>query len=113
MSTGAIAKTLDELRNKGHLSGVDVANITHSSKATVSRWAKGTASPHPRTQLILSDLKYVIDRLSEFYTPDESRMWVYSRNDLLDGAVPIVLINEGETDKVLQAIEDLAGLNYT
>lgn len=112
MNTSAIVKTIDQLKDKGNLTGVDVANIAHVSKATVSRWSNGSATPHPKTQLVLSDLKYVVDRLSEFYTPDETRVWLYSRNDLLDGAVAIVLINEGKTDRVLQAIEDIAGLNY-
>lgn len=57
-------------------------------------------------------LKYVVDRLAEFYAPDEIRVWLYSRNDLLDGAVSIVLIDEGKTEGGLQAIEDIAGLNY-
>jgi len=112
MNEGAIAKTICQLKDKGRLTGVDVANVTMVSKATVSRWISGTAFPHPKTQLVLSDLNYVVDRLSEFYTPDETRIWLYSRNDLLDGKVPIELINSGHTDVVLQAIEDIAGLNY-
>lgn len=112
MSASAIVKSLDQLKEKGKLSGVDVANITHVSKATVSRWANGVASPHPKVQLMLSDLKFVVDRLSELYTPDETRLWLYSHNDPLGGTVPIALINQGETVRVLQAIEDIAGLNY-
>jgi len=29
--------------------------------------------PHPKTQLLISDLRYVVDRLAEFYSPDETR----------------------------------------
>lgn len=85
MPTNAVAKTIEDLRERGALSGVDVANVADVSKATVSRWATGKAAPHPKTQLVLSDLRYVVDRLAEFYTPEETRIWLYSRNNLLNG----------------------------
>lgn len=112
MGENAITKTIEDLRDRGKLSGVDVANIADVSKATVSRWTTGKAAPHPKTQLVLSDLRYVVDRLAEFYTPDETRIWLYSRNDLLGGARAMELIHEGRTDEVLQAIERLGALSY-
>ena len=108
----AVVKTIEDLKERGGLSGVDVANITEVSKATVSRWATGKAVPHPKTQLILSDLRYIVDRLSEFYSSDETRMWIYSRNQLLDGERAIDLIHEGRTEDVLSAIERLGSLSY-
>lgn len=112
MGENAITKTIEDLRDRGKLSGVDVANIADVSKATVSRWTTGKAAPHPKTQLVLSDLRYVVDRLAEFYSPDETRIWLYSRNDLLGGARAMELIHEGRTDEVLQAIERLGALSY-
>ena len=108
----AIAKTIDDLRERGGLKGVDVANVTDVSKATVSRWSAGKGAPQPRTQLLLSDLRYVVDRLSEFYTPDETRAWLYSRNALLNGERAMDLIHEGRTEEVLLAIERLGALSY-
>lgn len=110
--SNAIADTIDVIRDKGKLSGVDVANIAKVSKATVSRWSTGKAAPHPKTQLILSDLRYVVDRLNEFYSPDEARVWLSSRNDLLNGEVAMELIHDGKTDEVLKAIERLGALTY-
>ncbi|MDE0000869.1 MAG: hypothetical protein OXQ89_24300 [Rhodospirillaceae bacterium] len=112
MSQSAVVKTIGDLRDRGRLSGVDVANIARVSKATVSRWSNGTAAPHPRTQLVLSDLRYVVDRLADFYSADEIRLWLFSRNDLLDGKKAIELIHEDRTDEVLQAIERLDSLAY-
>lgn len=112
MSQSAVKKTIDDLKDRGHLSGVDVANIAEVSKATVSRWSAGTAAPHPRTQLILSDLRYVVDRLAEFYTPDETRLWLHARNELLGGATAMDLIRQERTHEVLQAIERLDSLTY-
>lgn len=107
-----IAKTIEDLRERGSLTGVDVANVADVSKATVSRWVTGKALPQPKTQLILSDLRYVVDRLSEFYTPEEARIWLYSLNNLLNGQRGMELIHEGRTEEVLAAIERLGSLSY-
>lgn len=112
MGGNAVKKTIDDLKERGHLTGVDVANIASVSKATVSRWSSGAAAPHPRTQLILSDLRYVVDRLAEFYAPDETRLWLHARNELLGGATAMDLIRQDRTDEVLQAIERLDSLTY-
>src|SRR5260370_510020 len=83
--TSAVSKIIEDLRDRGGLKGTDVANIASVSPATVSRWTAGKALPHPKTQLVISDLRYVVDRLSEFYTPDETRLWLYSKHRLLNG----------------------------
>jgi len=98
---------IDDLRDRGGLKGIDVANIAAVSPATVSAWASGKALPHPKTQLIISDLRYIVDRVSEFYTPEETRLWLYSKHRLLDGQRAIDLINKGQADRVLAVIESL------
>jgi transcriptional regulator with XRE-family HTH domain len=111
--TNAVAKIIEDLRNRGGLKGTDVANIASVSPATVSRWTAGKALPHPKTQLVISDLRYVVDRLAEFYTPDETRLWLYSKHRLLNGERAIDLINQGDADKVLAVIESLDEASYT
>ena len=111
--SAAVARLVDDLRVRGGLRGSDLANITDVSPATVSRWVAGKASPHPRTQLMISDLRYVVDRLAEFYAPDETRIWLYAKHKLLEGARPIDLIHEGQTDRVLAVVESLAEGTYT
>jgi transcriptional regulator with XRE-family HTH domain len=83
----AVAKIIDTLREQGGLKGMDVANIAAVSPATVSRWTAGKAFPHPKTQLLISDLRYVVDRLAEFFTPEETRIWLYSKHRLLNGEI--------------------------
>jgi transcriptional regulator with XRE-family HTH domain len=109
----AVAKLLDDLRDRGGLKGTDVANIAAVSPATVSRWTAGKAFPQPRTQLLISDLRYVVDRLAEFYSPEETRIWLYSKHRLLDGERAIDLIHEGRADEVLRVIESLDESTYT
>ena len=64
MST-AVARILDDLRDRGGLKGVDIANIVDASPPTVSRWTKGRASPPLHTQTIIAELRYVVDRLAD------------------------------------------------
>ncbi len=109
----AVSKIIDDLRSRGGLKGTDVANIAEVSPATVSRWTAGKALPHPKTQLVISDLRYVVDRLSEFYTPEETRLWLYSKHRLLDGRRAIDLINRGQADEVLSVIESLDEGTFT
>lgn len=113
MSSTAVARILDDLRQRGGLKGIDVANMTAVSPATVSRWTSGSASPHPKTQLLISDLRYVVDRLAEFYTPDETRVWLYVKHPLLGGTRAIELIHDGRADEVLAVIESLRDAAYT
>lgn len=111
--SNAVAKIIVDLKERGGLKGTDVANIASVSPATVSRWSSGTASPHPKMQLLISDLRYVVDRLSEFYSPDETRMWLYSMHRLLNNERAIDLIHENRADEVLAVIESLDGGAYT
>ena len=107
-----VAQIINDLRDKGGLQGKDIANIVDASPATVSRWSKGTANPSIQKQTIISDLRYVVDRLAEFYSPDEARLWLHSRHPLLNNERAIDLINAGRTLEVLAAIERLSADVY-
>jgi transcriptional regulator with XRE-family HTH domain len=109
----AVASIIDHLKEAGGLKSSDVANVAAVSPATVSRWTAGKAFPHPKTQLLISDLRYVVDRLSEFYSPEETRIWLYSKHRLLNGERAIDLIHGGRTDEVLAVIESLDQGTYT
>ncbi len=111
--SGAVAKIMGELREQGALKGSDVANIASVSQATISRWNAGKAFPHPRTQLLISNLSYVVDRLAEFYTPEETRLWLYSRHRLLGDERPMDLIHDNRAEEVLAVIESLDSGGYT
>jgi transcriptional regulator with XRE-family HTH domain len=107
MNQGAIARYIDELEQRGGLKGTDVANITDVSKATVSRWRTGTIKPQPKNELILSDLHYIVGRLSEYYSSDEIRTWLYARHPQLVGQRAIDLIHEDRAIDVLKVIDRL------
>lgn len=111
--SSAVMKILGTLRDAGGLQGKDIANIVSVSPATVSRWSSGKASPDLRTQTVIAELRYVVDRLSEFYNSDETRLWLHTPHPILQGARAIDLINSGRTEEVLGVIESLDAGAYT
>lgn len=112
MST-AVSRVLERLRDEGGLQGKDIANIVAVSPATVSRWSTGKSTPDLHTQTVIAELRYVVDRLAEFYTPDETRLWLHAVHPMLDNQRAIDLINAGQTERVLGAIEALDSGAYT
>jgi transcriptional regulator with XRE-family HTH domain len=105
--TSAVPRYIDELTEEGGLSGTDIANIADVSKATVSRWKSGAVKPQPSTQLVLSDLHYVVGRLREYYSADEIRTWLYARHPQLGGKRAIDLINQNRSEEVLRVLDRL------
>ena len=103
----AVTRILDDLRERGGLKSADIANIVRVSPPTVSRWSHGKGTPPLRTQTVMADLRYIVDRLSDFYTPEETRLWLHAKHPLLEGERAIDLIHEGRTEEVLAVIERL------
>ncbi len=103
----ALVGLLDHLRSDGGLQGKDIANIVAVSPATVSRWANGKASPDLHTQTMFAELRYVVDRLAEFYAPDETRLWLHARHKMLGDERAVDLISAGRTEQVLAVIDAL------
>ena len=109
----AVSRILGRLKDDGGLQGKDIANIVSVSPATVSRWSSGKATPDLKTQTVIAELRYVVDRLADFYTPDEARLWLHAKHPMLDNERAIDLINTGRTQGVLAVIEALDTGAYT
>ena len=62
LAQATIPRYLAALQTEGGLKGADIANAVDVSKATVSRWKSGQFRPHPRPELILSDLYSAVSR---------------------------------------------------
>lgn len=105
--TRPVVQFIAQLQQAGGLKGTDIANFAGVSKATVSRWANGQKSPHPKTQLSMSDLSYVVMRLSEYYSNEEVRAWLYARHPQLNGERAIDLIHDDRSEQVIAIIDRL------
>ncbi len=107
MTSNAIARRLDAITSKGAMRSSDIANVLDVRPETVSRWNQGKAFPHPNTEKQLLELEFVVDQLSDFYEPNEARLWIFSRQRLLNGETPAELIQKGRVDEVLAVVHQL------
>lgn len=105
--SNAIARKLDVIRQKSAMRSVDVANLLGARPETVSRWNQGRAFPRPDAQKLLLDLEYIADQLSDFYEPNDVRLWLFSRQKLLGGGIPAELIQHGRVGDVIKLIDQL------
>lgn len=103
----AVSKLVEDLKTFGGLKGRDIANILSVSPPTVTRWSQGEASPAIEKQTAMAQLRWVAERLSDFYEPDEVRLWLQSPHPQLAGRRAYDLIVEGRTPEVLEVIERL------
>jgi len=105
--TTAVSRILGDLRTRCFFHGTDIANIFDLSTPTVFPCSLGVGAPNLRTQTVISDLRYVVDRLTDFYNPNVTRLWLHSRHPLLNGERAIDLINSDRTEEVLAVIDRL------
>lgn len=103
----AVSRLVEDLKEYGGLKGRDIANILGVSPPTVTRWSQGEANPTIDKQTAMAQLRWVAQRLSDFYAPDEARLWLQSPHPQLQNARPYDLIVEGRTSEVLEIIERL------
>lgn len=103
----AVSRLVEDLKEYGGLKGRDIANILGVSPPTVTRWSQGEASPTIDKQTAMAQLRWVAQRLSDFYEPDEARLWLQSPHPQLQNARPYDLIVEDRTSEVLEVIERL------
>ncbi len=105
--SNAIARKLNFIQQKSAMRSIDVANMLGTRPETVSRWNQGRAFPLPGAQRALLDLEYIADQLSDFYEPNDVRLWLFSRQKLLGGAVSAELIQQGQAKAVIRHVDEL------
>ena len=89
------------------MKNIEIANVLGLRPETVSRWNQGRAFPQPGAEKTILELEYIVDQLSDFYEPQEARLWLFSRQKLLNGEKPAELIQQGRTEEVLTVINQL------
>lgn len=104
---GAVAQRLDAIREHGGIRSREVAQLLDTTPQTVSRWRTGKVEPQPDRLQRLLTLEWLIGELSEFYAPDQARLWLFAPHRLLGGERPADRIQRGQLDDVLALISQL------
>jgi transcriptional regulator with XRE-family HTH domain len=96
----ALASKLDEMKEKGGVRSRDIAQLLDTTPQTVSRWQTGKTEPRGDQLRKLLSLEWLLGQLAELYTPDESKLWLFSPHRLLDGESPAERIQSRGMDGV-------------
>ena len=110
--SSALARRLDNIREKGGIRSRDVAQLLDTTAQTVSRWQTGQASPQRRSLDRLLELEWLAEQLAQFYEPDEARLWLFSPHQDLGGERPADLIAQDRTSEVRRIIDQLQSGAY-
>lgn len=102
----AVANRLESIKRQAGVRDRQVADMLKASPRTVSRWYRGI-EPQQESLDRLLELAWLVDRLAELYQPDEAKLWLYSRNQLLGSERPVDLIRDGRMSDVLTVISQL------
>lgn len=91
------------------LTVAEIGQVSGVSERQVHNWAKGSAKPEGSSRERLLELKYVIEELSDVYDDEGIEIWLHARLRRFDGQRPLDLLRDGDFERVLRAVENLAG----
>ncbi len=116
MSTTSAAKTTESslyrhvvADARRALSLAEIGQIAGVGERAVQNWARGSSRPEGASRDRLLELKYVIEQLSDVYTDEGIEIWLHVRQRTLGSRRPLELLQQGEFQTVLTAVENLAG----
>jgi transcriptional regulator with XRE-family HTH domain len=105
--SSTIAEQLRGIHEKAGISFREVAQLVKTTPETVSRWNTGRADPQPNKFKKIATLAWLVNELSEFYTPEEARTWLFTPQRLLGGKTPADRIENDAVQDVLALIKQL------
>lgn len=108
----ALAERLENIKGLAGITGRDVAQLLDTTPETVSRWSTGRIDPQRERLQRLLELEFFLTELSEFYSPEEAKLWLFSPHKLLAGETAASRIQSGRTQDVLALLEQLRSGAY-
>lgn len=100
------ARIVDEVRDGG-LSNAEMAQVIGVAERQIRNWSGGTNAPSGRNRDRLLELHYLVGLLREIYTHEGTEIWLHGRKKSLNGRRPIDLLENDESELVLESIERL------
>lgn len=108
----ALAERLEKIKELGGITGRDVAQLLDTTPETVSRWSTGKIDPQRERLQRLLELEFFLRELSEFYSPDEAKLWLFSPHRALGGDTAAARIQAGKTQDVFALLDQLRSGAY-
>jgi uncharacterized protein (DUF2384 family) len=100
---------LQEVLTTGIVGNPDVAFALGTTPRSVERWRAAGADPARREMLDrLLELKAVVDLAAQVCEPNAASLWLRSPVPALGYDKPLVLVRDGEFNRIIGALEALA-----
>lgn len=100
----ALAANIRGVSERFELTQADLARVLGASPRAVSRWCSGQAMPRHLAKQRLLELVAVGDELHGLLQPEDSNLWIFSPNPILDHDSPADRISEGDFKSVIALI---------
>ena len=84
----ALANQLHKLQERAGIRFREVAQLLSTTPQTVSRWKSGKVEPQPGRLKQLLALAFLAEELSEFYSSEQARLWLFKRTQIVKGRHP-------------------------
>lgn len=108
----AVARKIDDIKKRTSISANSIAELLNTTPQTLSRWATGKNDPQQAHLERLLELDYLTERLSEFFAPEDARLWLFAPHPQLGGERPADLVAKGRHSEVLAVIARLVDSAY-
>jgi transcriptional regulator with XRE-family HTH domain len=108
----ALAERLEKIKALGGITDRDVAQLLDTTPETVSRWSSGKIDPQRDRLHRLLELEFFLAELSELYSPEEAKLWLFSPHQLLGGETAAARIQVGRTQDVFALLDQLRSGAY-
>jgi transcriptional regulator with XRE-family HTH domain len=103
----ALANQLHKLQERAGIRFREVAQLLSTTPQTVSRWKSGKVEPQPDRLKQLLALTFLAEELSEFYSSEQARLWLFKPHKLLKGDTPAARIRAGKLEDVSALVAQL------
>jgi putative toxin-antitoxin system antitoxin component (TIGR02293 family) len=103
----AVSRKIDSIKERTRISAGSIAEMIGASPQTLSRWAKGKNDPQREHLDRLLEFDYLTERLAEFFSPEDARLWLFAPHPQLNGERPADLLAKGRQKEVLAVIARL------
>lgn len=111
-SRSPFVQRLTKIKELAGITGRDIAQLLDTTPETISRWSTGRVEPQrDRLQRVL-ELEFFLTELSEFYSPEEARLWLFAPHKLLNGDSPAQRIQSDQAQDVFALIDQLRSGAY-
>jgi transcriptional regulator with XRE-family HTH domain len=110
--TSAVGKKIESIKKNTGISATNIAQIVGTSAQTLSRWTAGKNEPQFNHLERLLSLDYLAEQLSEFFEPQDVKLWLLAPHPQLNGERPVDLLSQDRFKEVLAVIERLRDSAY-